>query len=359
MLKLDDEFRLSYYREIADIDPEHGIFLVQDVRSGKLYVKKNLTVYNREIFEYLMTHPVKHTPRIYELVEDGDLLILIEEYIPGDTLQELLEQKGKLPEPLVVNIAIQLCGILEEFHACQPPIVNRDIKPSNIKLTDDGIVKLLDMNAAKWYNEQSRRDTVLIGTQGYAAPEQYGFGSSSVLTDIYSVGVLMNELLTGQLNGGRAVNSKLRHIISKCTELSPKERYQSAASLRSVLESLQRKEEKQKKPDWRRFLPPGFRSDEPICWLFASVGYIFLFYLCWTLEVENVGALELLINRVAVTLVSVLIVLFSGNYLNVQSKTFLTRSKFFLLRLIGIVIIDVLILFGGVFILTLAESYLL
>ena len=76
--------------------------------------------------------------------------MVIEDYIPGDTLEEILAREGSLPEAQVLDIAIQLCRILQAFYHAVPPIVNRDIKPSNIKLTEGGIVKLLDMNAAKY-----------------------------------------------------------------------------------------------------------------------------------------------------------------------------------------------------------------
>lgn len=358
-MTLDDELRLSYYKEIADIEADHGIFLVQDIRTKKIYVKKMLPVYSLEIFQYLMEHPIEHTPKIYELVEDRNILILIEEYIPGDTLQDLLDQLGTLAESTVIDISIQLCKILESFHKCQPPIVNRDIKPSNIKLTSDGIVKLLDMNAAKRYNGESQKDTVLIGTQGYAAPEQYGFGSSSVLTDVYSVGVLMNVLLTGNLTGGHIVNSRLRHIISKCTELSPKSRYQSMAALRITLESLQGNKSPQEPPSWKRFLLPGFRSLNPVGWFFAFAGYVFLFYLCWSLEVENAGFVELVINRVAISMISLAIILFSGNYLDIQAKIVVTKSKNVVIRILGIVAVDIAILFVGIMVMSIVVSILI
>lgn len=358
-MTLDDELRLSYYKEIADIEADHGIFLVQDIRTKKIYVKKMLPVYSLEIFQYLMEHPIEHTPKIYEMVEDRNLLILIEEYIPGDTLQDLIDQTGILAESTVIDISIQLCKILESFHKCQPPIVNRDIKPSNIKLTSDGIVKLLDMNAAKRYNGESQKDTVLIGTQGYAAPEQYGFGSSSVLTDVYSVGVLMNVLLTGELSGGHIASSRLRYIISKCTELSPKSRYQSVAALRITLESLQGNTNQKESPEWRRFLPPGFRSNNPINWVAAFAGYAFLFWLCWTLEVENAGMIELIINRVAITVISLAIVLFSGNYLDIQSRLVVTKSKNVVIRILGIVAVDIAILFLGIMVMSIVVSILI
>ena len=357
-MTLSDELRLSYYREIADIEADHGVFLVQDTRTKKIYVKKILPVYSLEIYQYLAQHPMEHTPRIRELAEDGNLLILIEEYIPGNTLQELLEQKGPLEEAAVLDICVQLCRILEAFHRCSPPIVNRDIKPSNILLTGDGTVKLLDLNAAKRCREGSRKDTVLIGTEGYAAPEQYGFGPSSVLTDVYSVGVLMNVLLTGTITGGQIRDPRLRRIISKCTELSPKGRYQSMTALRLALEALRGREPRREESGWKRFLPPGFRTADPLFRFYSLGGYAFLLYLCCTLQVEDAGPAELLFNRITITAVSLAIVLFSGNYLNVHSRLPLTRGRNLFLRLLGIALVDAAILLSGIIALSVAVSLL-
>ena len=167
---MEQELELSYYKDAAPINESHGIWLVQDQRNGKFYVRKTLTVFNKDIYRYLKNNPIHHTPKIHHVVEDGSTLVVIEDYIPGDTLEEILARKGSLPEAQVLDIAIQLCKILQAFHHAVPPIVNRDIKPSNIKLTEDGIVKLLDMNAAKYCDCLAAKDTVLLGTQGYAAP---------------------------------------------------------------------------------------------------------------------------------------------------------------------------------------------
>ena len=139
-MTIQDELTLSYYKTVADINSAHEIFLVQDTRDGKFYVKKILTVYNLNVFKHLLAHPVRNTPAIYTVVEDGSRLITIEEYIPGDTLEEILA-KGSLTEDQAIGITISLCQIIEQFHNCTPPIVNRDIKPSNIKITPDGVVK--------------------------------------------------------------------------------------------------------------------------------------------------------------------------------------------------------------------------
>lgn len=342
----DQKQQLSYFQRAADIDREHGVFLVQDVRNNKFYVQKFLTVYNAEIYRYLQAHPVANTPRILFAEEDSGVLTVIEEFIPGDTLEERLERSGVFPEKETVDIAIQLCTILSDFHNCSPAIVNRDIKPANIKLTPDGVVKLLDMNAAKWCSSGSVKDTVLLGTQGYAAPEQYGFGPSNILTDIYAVGVLMNVMLIGELPNCRMAGGKLGKIVRKCVELSPSARYQSAAELLDALNALSGRTaaDPNASPAWRRFLPPGFRRKGVVKGLFAALGYGLLFWLGFSMEVENAGGLELALNRVTFVAAVLCVILFNGNYLNAHQSFILTRSRHRLVRWLGMIIVDVVIL---------------
>ena len=358
---MEQELELSYYKDAAPINESHGIWLVQDQRNCKFYVRKTLTVFNRDIYRYLKNNPIHHTPKIHHVVEDGSTLVVIEDYVPGDTLEEVLSREGSLPEEQVLDIAIQLCKILQAFHHAVPPIVNRDIKPSNIKLTEDGIVKLLDMNAAKYCNDFASKDTVLLGTQGYAAPEQYGFGASNVQTDIYAVGALMNVLLTGKLPAEQKAPGKLRGIIVKCTRLAPEQRYSSIDAVLGALSALA----PVGVPDtrgvngWRRFLPPGFHTGSMPVSVFAFLGYAFLLQLCLTLEIQDATPLSLVINRVGAAIALFSCVLFTGNYLNVQSKFFLTRSNHLFLRILGIAIADIVLFFCVVVLVSMLESFAL
>lgn len=340
-MTIDQELRLSYYQQVADIDSDHCIYLVQDVRNKKFYVKKLLTVYNADIYRYLMAHHIPNTPTILLVEEDNHVLTVIEEYIPGDTLEERLAQLGTLPEDDAIDVASQLCTILTAFHSCHPPIVNRDIKPSNIKITPDGVVKLLDMNAAKWSNDQSAKDTVLLGTQGYAAPEQYGFGPSSVLTDIYSIGVLINVMLTGELPNKKMASGVLGKIVKQCVELAPASRYQSVTDLHASLDQISGKGiTHPRKKNWKKYLPPGFRSNNVIKWVFSALGYAALLSIGLDLQVENAGPVELIINRVAFTIMELCIVFFNGNYLNVQRCFVLTKNSKKWVRWLGMAIVD-------------------
>lgn len=129
--------------------------------------------------------------------------------------------------------------------------------------TDDGVVRLIDYDAAKTFDERQTRDTVLIGTRGSAAPEQYGFGKVDARTDVYGLGILMRELFPG--------DSRLGVVADRAAELSPRDRYQSAAELGRAVECEGDVPAKQ----WRFRVPwlPGFRSGNPKKMVPAALWY--------------------------------------------------------------------------------------
>ena len=340
-MTLEDECTLSYYNQIASLSDEHCVYLVQRTDTKKLFVKKVLSVYNAEIYRCLQSYPIKDTPRIYEVVEDNGRLTVIEEYITGQTLEERLEE-GALPEGEAVKIAIQLCRIVKCLHDYQPPIIHRDIKPANIILSPDGIVKLLDMNAAKWSHGGSSRDTELIGTVGYAAPEQYGFSASTVQTDIYSIGVLINKMTAGVFPNEHITNGILGKIVRKCTRLEPSERYADVDELIKALEKLRPREPKDKSR-LTRYAPPGFRSDNNLTKLFSLFGYLVLAFLSFSIQMENAGKFDLWLNRTVFFLAVLTEILFFGNYLGIQESLGFENIKnrflrFMLLLAAGIIL---------------------
>lgn len=347
-MTVTDSCALSVYRTIAALDEKHAVCLVQHEYSKKIYVKKELTVYSRPVYDEIRRNPIPNMPRIYELAEADGVLTVIEEYIAGDTLQYLLDNYGPMEQRQVVEQTLQLCRILHGLHHASPPIVHRDIKPGNIILSPDGVIKLLDINAARQYSPDDRQDTRMMGTVGYAAPEQYGFMQSSVQSDIYAVGALMNMLLTGGLPSQRTVPGRLGKIIRKCIEMSPKDRYRSIDELARELEALHRRAAEdgaspQERYAWQKFLPPGIRSLRLPGAGFALIGYALMFWVTLSLEIENGTPYTTWVSRIGATAAAGLIVLFSGNYLNVQSALPLTRSRYKLVQFIGILLYDCLI----------------
>ncbi len=237
MTMFDSKLPVSYYQEIATLNEEHNIFFVQHIETKKVYIKKLMTVYNLNVFEQLFKNPIKNTPRIYAMYEHDNCLTIIEEYISGDSLQEVVDLCGPLNERDVINYCIKLCDILNDLHSSSPAIIHRDLKPSNIILTENERIILIDLNAARQCIDEKERDTHLLGTKGFAAPEQFGFGNSSCQTDIYAVGNLIKSLLQPN-NKSRKISSKLNSILKKCLELNPKDRYTSATQLKNALERI-------------------------------------------------------------------------------------------------------------------------
>ena len=234
----DDALELSLYSERVKIDGRENVILVEHKETKKEYIKKILTIYDRSIYEYLKENPIEHMPRIIAIFESDNALIVIEEYILGVSPLSLF-QSGDLNEKRAITITRNTCAIIRDLHNLPTPIIHRDIKPANILLTGYDEVCLLDMNTAKWYEPDKTDDTRYLGTQGYAAPEQVGYGltASSTKTDIYSLGVLLNELLTGGHPKEKRATGKAWDIIERCIRLEASERY-TVDELISELDNL-------------------------------------------------------------------------------------------------------------------------
>ncbi len=357
-MTISEELELSYYKVISDLNADHGVFLVQDIRTSRLYVRKELTVYSTDVYLYLKNHHVKNTPQIYEVIEDNNRLIVIEEFINGSSLQSLIDASN-ISETEAIGITMQLCRIVSDLHSCVPPIIHRDIKPSNIILTDDGTVKLLDMNAAKQYLGNAGQDTHLIGTVGYAAPEQYGFGSSSVQTDIYAIGVLMATMEHSGFNRTTLTDFPYDRIIEKCTRIDPADRFGSVGELIRELSLIDILGSDRKDKRYISWLPPGFRSLHPGKMILAFILYALLFAVGAGLGVENpVSEFDIILNRVFFILCCLAATLFIGNYMGIWSYFGIDRLRNKWLRLLAVVAGGAIAFLAVFIIFIIAESFL-
>ncbi len=194
------------------------VTLVIDADTGVRYVRKELRG-SHPIYQQLQTLPNPYLPQILQVEQHQDGITLLEEYIDGANLAEI-----KLPEKQAVALMEELCEVLVFLHG--HGILHRDIKPSNLLLAPDGHIRLIDFDAAREGKLNADSDTRLLGTKGYAPPEQYGFAQTDARADIYAVGVTMKQLL-----GKRAEKRPYRHILRKCTEFAPKRRYATAKAL--------------------------------------------------------------------------------------------------------------------------------
>lgn len=212
-----------------------------------------------------LNHP--HLPGIIDVIDGQDSFLIVMDFIEGKTLSEILKEQGVQSEEQVIDWAKQLCEVLCYLHSRNPAIIYRDMKPSNVMLKPDGNVVLFDFGTAREYKLQNREDTVCLGTQGYAAPEQYGgHGQTDGRTDIYGLGATMYHLLTGHHPGeapyemypvrqwNAALSQGIEKIILKCTQKNPSDRYQSCAELFYALEHIEETEDAYRKKQQFRLL---------------------------------------------------------------------------------------------------------
>lgn len=187
---------------------------------------------NGEVYKVLNGISYVNLPQVYAVSKNNKKITVLEEFISGVTVADILVN-GLYNEQGVRKVIKSLCDALTVLH--NNGIVHRDIKPENIIIADDGTVKLIDFDAARIFKNGQSKDTKIIGTAGYAAPEQFGLAQSDERTDIFAVGVLMNVMLTGEHPSKKLYKGKLTKIIEKCIQLDPQKRYKSAEELKKYL----------------------------------------------------------------------------------------------------------------------------
>lgn len=366
-MTLEEESRLSFYRELTVLDEKKNIVLVQDIRNSELCVKKTIDIYSRDVYEQLASVRIEGVPAVKECVADEGKLIVVEEYVQGRSLKQVLDEQGLLNEEQAYDIAVQLADILVRLHQLEPAIVHRDIKPSNIIIEKNGHVNLIDFNAARHVNADKNEDTRMLGTVYFAAPEQFGFGQSDERTDIYGLGATINYIMTGDKPGAGIAECRFSDILKKCLMVDAKDRYQSAEELRGVLDMLNynahtqdngkdrtafggdnvalivrvcenikfifvnwyRKSQISKgdvNSSWRKYLLPGFRSLNIISCIAALIWYAVIVMLTFGLTVSDskTGTPEaggkLIIYKIAAFIIMLVQTLWFGNYLDVRRK---------------------------------------
>lgn len=366
-MTLEEESRLSFYRELTVLDEKKNIVLVQDRRNSELCVKKTLDIYSRDVYEQLASVRIEGVPAVKECVVDDGKLIVVEEYVQGRSLKQVLDEHGLLNEEQAYEIAVQLVDILVRLHQLEPAIVHRDIKPSNIIIEKNGHVNLIDFNAARHVNADKNEDTRMLGTVYFAAPEQFGFGQSDERTDIYGLGATINYIMTGDKPGAGIAECRFSDILKKCLMVDAKDRYQSAEELRGVLDMLNYSivQDNRKKAEtafgkdntisvvrtyrnirdiivkmyrkyqkrnydidtsWRRYLLPGFRRLNVVYCLIALVWYAVIVWMTITFAVTDsktgipVTGGELTMYKIAVFVLLFGMTMWFGNYLNIRRK---------------------------------------
>lgn len=234
------------------------VYLAMDTHLNKQWAVKEIKkkgsgkndeiVVNSLLAEANMMKRLDHPslPRIVDIIDNGITIYVVMDYIEGESLDKILAEYGAQPEELVIGWAKQLCDALSYLHSQKPPIIYRDMKPANVMLKPEGNIKIIDFGIAREYKEQSLADTTVLGTKGYAPPEQYS-GQTDARSDIYALGMTMHHLLTGiDPRTGEAyapvrmwnpeVSEGMEMIIDKCVQPAAEHRYQNCQDLLYDLE---------------------------------------------------------------------------------------------------------------------------
>ena len=262
------------------------IWAIKEVRKDGVQnyevVKQNLIVETDLLKRF--NHP--NLPSIIDVIDGDGSFLIVMDYIEGNSLSKALETSGAQSQEDVVEWSKELCDVLGYLHSRTPPIIYRDMKPANVMLKPDGHISLIDFGTAREFKSSAVEDTTCLGTQGYAAPEQYGgHGQTDARTDIYCLGATMYHLLTGHnpslppyemypiRQWNPDLSSGLEKIILKCTQRNPDDRYQSCAELLYDLDhytEIENETLKRQRIKWRVFMASVIAM---LVTAFATVGF--------------------------------------------------------------------------------------
>lgn len=322
-----NDYQILYHDDAADgeiaINMTHHRLCLIIVREEGQY----------DVYHYLMEHRNPIFPIVYDCFRQKEGCVIVsEEYINGQTLHDILSKELPSIDSRTVWFS-DLCRGLSFLHKADPAIIHRDVKSENVLIDDRGQARLIDFGAAKCYRPEANRDTILIGTDGIAAPEQYGFAQSDARTDIYALGKLLQELFPEAIS--------LRKVIEKATRIDPKDRFQKVEEMETAVftnlfEEGLLKEKYRPEPEFEQnirtdrskgrpkydsgkgmpseggkpFGPlPGFRTGKPWKMFVAVDIYALLIVFSFTLKIDNVsGKAELCFWRILILMIALLII---------------------------------------------------
>lgn len=232
MNRYDDVFQ-SEYVVVSVLKKEENSEVVR-LRNKKMNKDVVRISYqgNSSVYRRLMMIHHDNLPVIYDVYENNGTVNVLEEFIDGITVADVL-MCGLYTPKGAVTVCRSICDALYALHSMN--IIHRDIKPENIMIENTGRVVLIDFDATREFDNMKKKDTKVMGTVGYAAPEQFGYSQTDNRADIFSVGVLLNVMLTGEHPSKKLYKGKLSKIIEKCTAFDPDERYSDVSQLKGAL----------------------------------------------------------------------------------------------------------------------------
>lgn len=235
----------------GDLQVRDAEWAVKETLEGEMDEEERESAIDLFEREASLLSRLNHTgiPKVVDHFSQGAAHYLVMEFIEGETLEARMKN-GRPCEKEVLEWALKICDILEYLHNLNPPLIFRDLKPSNIMLTARGRVILIDFGIARFFNPRKVKDTHILGTPGFAPPEQYGLGQSDRRSDIYSLGATIYHLLCGKdladfnfripplSQFAPGSSRELERIAGRCLQSDPPSRYQDIASLKEDLMAI-------------------------------------------------------------------------------------------------------------------------
>ena len=329
---------LWQFREISQIN-KNTVVVYNDYLQRQM-ILKILPRQNLPVLKDIMKIKHPNLMEIYDVMDDGINCNCLCEFVFGNNLDKIVYTKMGVDPKIAEKWMVQLCNGVETLH--QKNIIHRDITPNNVMIDYEGNIKLIDFNISRERKQSASRDTTVMGTAGYASPEQFGFTQTGFGTDIYAMGVLLNFMLTGKMPNEKLCSGKYASIVKKATQIKEEDRYSNVYQMELALQG--NGNEKLSFADKFLLNLPGFRSNKTSHKVIAIIGYVLYFILLYcAIDVTFInGDVESLINGfVAWSLVPYICFFDVGNVSRFLGKG-TQQSKKTLLKIIGVALMVII-----------------
>lgn len=329
---------LWQFREIGQIN-KNTVVVYNDYLQRQM-ILKILPRQNLPVLKDIMKIKHPNLMEIYDVMDDGINCNCLCEFVFGNNLDKIVYTKMGVDPKTAEKWMVQLCNGVETLH--QKNIIHRDITPNNVMIDYEGNIKLIDFNISRERKQSASRDTTVMGTAGYASPEQFGFTQTGFGADIYAMGVLLNFMLTGKMPNEKLCSGKYASIVKKATQIKEEDRYSNVYQMELALQG--NGNEKLSFADKFLLNLPGFRSNKTSHKVIAIIGYVLYFILLYcAIDVTFInGDVESLINGfVAWSLVPYICFFDVGNVSRFLGKG-TQQSKKTILKIIGVALMVII-----------------
>ena len=329
---------LWQFREIGQIN-KNTVVVYNDYLQRQM-ILKILPRQNLPVLKDIMKIKHPNLMEIYDVMDDGINCNCLCEFVFGNNLDKIVYNKMGVDPKTAEKWMVQLCSGVEELH--NRNIIHRDITPNNVMVDYEGNIKLIDFNISRERKQSASRDTTVMGTAGYASPEQFGFTQTGFGADIYAMGVLLNFMLTAKMPNEKLCSGKYALIVKKATQIKEEDRYSNVYQMELALQG--NGNEKLSFADKFLLNLPGFRSNKTSHKAIAIIGYVLYFILLYcAIDVTFInGDVESLIHGfVAWSLVPYICFFDVGNVSRFLGKG-TQQSKKTILKIIGVALMVII-----------------